>query len=55
MNEREKKKLIEEVIKKGVDKEIADHDLESISDEEMIRLGQELPPKDILEKIQEKI
>ena len=49
MNEKDR-----EIIKKATKKELENYDFESVSDEEMKRLGQPLPPEEIWEKLKEK-
>lgn len=48
MNEKDK------IIKKAVEKELENYVAEGISDEEMKRLGQTLPPDEIWEKLKKK-
>lgn len=57
MNEKDKKKkeALREIIKEAVEIENAKNDEEALSDEDMENSGQELPPKDMLEKIKKAI
>ncbi len=56
MNEKKTgKDVLKSIIREGVEKELENHDVLSVSDEDMIRSGQSLPPEEIFEKVVEKI
>lgn len=47
---------LKKIIKKAIEEDMSRFDdVKPVSDEEMIYLGQELPPEDMLEKIKNKL